>query len=129
MWKRTNMASPHANPPELLLNFDPDLKKRLQKSSNWKFVAALLFACLFFVSGLNNVLFPGKDAAIWLFGASAMAGWVWACADYMRSKGYSAIYGTLGLLGILGLAVLSLLPDLWKIPKEMPSAWPTNYPR
>ena len=36
---------------------------------------------------------------------------LWGCGQYARGKGYSALWGALGLLYILGLLVLVLMPD------------------
>lgn len=45
--------------------------------------------------------------------AGAIA-FIWGCMSYARGKGYSPLFGLLGLLYILGLIILALMPDKHK---------------
>jgi hypothetical protein len=103
-------------------------RKDLQKQSNYFLLGAVvLWVVLNFIA---RVLIPeGSVVALFLmpFWLVALVLWVIGCMRYAQSKGYSSLYGFLGILTICGLLVLVLLPNKWV--EEGPASSPTNYPR
>ena len=52
---------------------------------------------------------------------------LWGCGQYAKGKGYSGLWGALGLLYLVGLVVLFFFPDRHKtLPKTQASAGPPD---
>jgi uncharacterized membrane protein YhaH (DUF805 family) len=61
---------------------------------------------------------PGSGLIMWLFLIPSAVVFVFALADYARSKGLHPAMGLLGLGSIFGLIILSIWPDKYPYNKE-----------
>lgn len=92
-------------------------KERLTTMAERMLGVSLLLPCVGFALPLlliwaNN----GPQGAFDLTGLFLVSGgcvWLIGCAIYAKSKGYSPLWGGLGVLFVLGLGILWALPDRW----------------
>lgn len=82
----------------------------------------------FVIAGLVGAIIEGfgeklGTAGIILFTLLALVGagfYLWGCCSWAKGKGYSGVYGfLLGMLSILGLLILLVLPDKYKLDKNL----------